>query len=327
MDILELDRELRSNQIRPGYLIFGEERHLVLTAKQNILKAVFKDTEPMPDVYAALQTPIGKILGSLKTPSLFGSYRCVVVEGADKFNKDVFEMLTDFLKKAPSQTVLILLADAFKATVLKKFPTTVGVVECKKLFPRQVAGWINIEMRGLGIPISREAAEFLVQWVGTDLGVLRQTLEMLVLYVGKRKIIQMEDVEVVAARSARKNIFDLTNAMGGKKAPEAIHWLKEIFDQGEEPVRVLGMMARHFRLLASAQEILVESGGGPSADFAKKLGVHPFFAKDYALQARYWSKSGWGKCFERLSVCDRALKSSRHKPQAVLEKLIWDLCS
>lgn len=327
MDILQLDKELRSNQIRPGYWLIGEEAHLVLTAKKHILKAIFKETKPMTDVYSAAQTPLGKILDSLNTPSLLTPHRCVVVEDAEKFKKEAIDALAAFFKKPPPQTFLVLLAEDFKAAALKKFPAAVGIVECKKLYPRQASGWVNMELRGLGVPISKEAADFLVEWVGCELGMLHQTLEQLVLYVGKRKIIQVEDVEAVAARSARKNVFDLTQAIGEQKPAQAIRWLQEIFDQGEEPVRVLGMIARHCRLLASAQAILAESGGAAPADLPKQLGVHPFFAKDYVSQARRWSKTGWPKCFERLALCDRSLKSSRNRPQIVLEKLIWELCS
>ena len=324
MDILTLDQELRSDKIRPCYLIVGEERHLALTAKKHILKTIFKEGAVSPDVFSAAKSSLAKIIDALKTPSMLTPWRCVVVEEADEFDKKDWEAFKNF--SIPPKATLILIAEKLTATVLGKLGPQVSVVECKNLYPRQVAGWINMTARDLGVPISQEAASFLVDCVGTDLGTLSQTLEMLLLYVGSRKIIQLEDVEVVAARSAQKNVFELTNAMGGKNPAQATKCLETILDQGEEPLRILGMIARHFRLLATAQEILAGSGGQMGPDFSKKLGVHPFFAKDYVAQAKRWKSNRWGKCFEALFECDSALKSSRHEPRAVLEKFIWELC-
>lgn len=321
MDILELDQELRSNKIRPCYLIAGEERHLALTAKKHLLKTV----ETVPDIFYAPQTTLPKILDVLKTPAMFTPWRCVVVEEAGHYKKKDWEEWKKELAKPLEKTVLILILDGFPAA-LKDLPPSFGIVECKKLYPKQVAGWINMEARERGVAISREAALFLVDAVGTDLGNLYQTLEMLTLYVGGRKIIQVEDVEIVAARTAQKNVFELTTAVGEKKPEQALKFLEAILDQGEEPLKVLAMIARQLRLLASAQEIVQAAGGVVPPDFAKKIGVHPFFAKEYAAQSKRWRQKGWSHCFESLLNCDVALKSSRHKPEAILGRLIWELC-
>ena len=202
-----------------------------------------------------------------------------------------------------------------------------SVVECKKLYPRQVASWLNMEVKNLGLALSREAAKFLVDSVGTDLGALSQALEKLFLSGSKKGLIQLEDVETVVANTAQRNVFELTNAIGEKKPQAAVGILENILDQGEEPLKALALISRHFRLLARAQDILAKTGGENSPDFARQLKVHPFFAKDYARQARTFKKGRWQNRFERLQACDRALKSSRLKPQFVLEKLIWDLCA
>lgn len=326
MNILELDQELRSNKIRAAYWLAGEERHLVLTAKKRILKTIFGDQEPMVDLFSARQTALAKILDTFKTPSLFAAWRCLVVEEADDFKKKEGEDLGIALSRPPEKAVLILISEKGPTAAVKKSLGVVCVVECKKLYPNQAVSWINIEAKDLNVPISREAAGFLVDCVGPDLGRLHQTLEMLALYVGKRKMIQLEDVEAVASRADQKSLFELANALGAKKPIVAVKCLGMILDRGEEPIKVLGLIARHLRLLALAQEIIGLGNAKTPPDFAQKLGVHPFFAKEYAVQSRQWNSQGWNKCFEKLLVCDAALKSSRHSPQATVEKLIWNLC-
>lgn len=325
MDILTLDKELRSGKIRPAYLITGEEDCLALFAKRHIIRTVFGEQKPSLDSFEAQRTAIGTLLDAYRTPSMFDPWRCLVVDSAEKFKPEDWEALIKVWQDPPPKATLILMATSVRATTTKKFPNAIAVVECKKLYANQAAGWLNLAARDLGVPIAQEAAGFLIDCVGTELGALQQTLEKLKLFVGGKRLITMEDVEAVAAKTAQKSIFDLTEAIGLKKPQAALKLLNRMEDQGEEPLHLLALIARHLRILAQTQEVLRQSQGRAPPDFAKRIGVHPFFSRQYLEQARFWPASRWAKQFSALNRCDLRLKSSRHKPYAVMEKLIWEL--
>lgn len=324
MDITLLDQELRSNRIRFCYAVYGPERYLVSTAKKAIRKAIFKEGPQIPDTFYAGSDSLHRILDHLRTSSLFASCKLVFVEEADKFKKKDWENLKEFLEEGMEKHTLVLVASSLKATEIKMLPKLAGLIECKKMYPRQVATWLNMEARELGLNLSKEAAHFLIDSVGTDLGELHQALEKLFLFVGARKLIQLQDVEIAVSQTAQRSLFDLANAVGDKKLGEAMALLSTILEGGEEPLRILALISRHFRLLAKAQEILGASKEHSEAYLAQALKVHPFFAKDYARQSRNFKKIFWGGCFKNLALCDRSLKSSRHPPKVILEKLILD---
>ena len=326
MDITQLDRDLRAKKIAHGYLLAGPERHLVLTAQRQILNAVFGDAPQSVDRFSFEKAKLAAVLDSLNTGSLLTPRKVVIAEEADRLKKADWEVLKNYLAKPNPQSVLILVAEAIKPGDLKSLSSKTTIVECKKLYPNQLPAWINMEAKNLGAQISQEAARFLGDLIGAELGAIHQALEKLLLFVGQRGLIQLEDVEKVIANTAQKNVFDMTNAIGLKKSTEALQFLNNILEQGEEPVRIFAMIVRHFRLLAKAQEVLAKNGPNAQPALAKELGVHPFFAKDYAVQAKRFRPRGWGKRFETLAESDRALKSSRLKSQAVLEKLILRLC-
>lgn len=322
MDILQLDQELRANKIRPCYVIAGPERFLALAARRQIVKAIFKDAPPTADFFQAFKHRLGEILDCLRTPSMFAPWRLVVVDEGEKFKKKDWEGIKKYLEGRPQKETLIVFTDSSKTDF--HLPSSAAVIECKKLYPRQVLGWLNMEASHQKIPISREAASFLVDCVGTDLGEISQTLQKLTLFVGNQRLINLQDVEKAVARTAQKNLFDLTNAIGRRELRSALKQLDQILDQGEEPLKTLALIARHFRLLARAQELLA---AGASADIARALKVHPFFAKDYVEQARHLPSGGWTRRFKALYACDKSLKSSRHKPNLILEKLVRTLCA
>ena len=327
MDVTQLDQELRSGKIRPCYLIVGAERHLALTAQKQILKTIFAEAGPSADRFQAGQTPLGKILDCLNTTALLSPWRVVIVEEGNEWKKKDWETIKEYFQKPPEKASLLILAESLGEATLKNIGNAVTLVECKKLYPRQVAAWINMEMRNANLHISQEAARYLAECVGTDLGVLNQAVEKLLLYIGERKLVELQDVEKVVANTAQRSVFDLTNAIGAKNIPQALQLLDRLLDQGEEPIKAFALIVRHFRLLARAQEILEKSGGNVGPNFARDLKVHPFFAKDYAVQSKHFKKEGWKKCFATLFACDRSLKSSRNPRQIILEKLIWELCA
>lgn len=325
MDILALDKELRAGKIRPAYLILGEEHFLARTAREQILQTVLGDARAAPDVYDAQKTAIGTLLDAYRTPSLLSPQRVLLVTSIEKWKKEEWETLAGVLQNPTPQACLILAGGSVKSPYLKKLPASAGVIECKKLYPRQAAGWLNMEARRLGTPLSEETAQFLIECVGTELGTLRQSLEQLKLFVGKKRLIQIEDVEAVAAKSAQRSVFDLAQAVGERRPERSIRLLRRMEEQGEEPLHLLALIARHLRLLARTQDIIGNAGGRLPPDFAKQIGVHPFFAKEYPTQARRWPAGGWRDVFRALRRCDWRLKSSRNKPYAVMEKLVWEI--
>ena len=113
------------------------------------------------------------------------------------------------------------------------------------------------------------------------------------------------------------------SALGEKKIGRASELLHHILGQGEPPVKVLTMVARHFRLLAKAQGLLRRKVS--KTEFAAGLKVNPFFAGDYAAQARKLNPIRWRALFQEIYQTDAALKSSKHKATTILEKLAWDL--
>ena len=323
MDITQLATELRGGKIRECYLIKGAESYLARTARQQILKAIFPSVKPEYDAFLAGQSGMEGVLDSLKTPSMFAPRRVVIVEEVQKLNKADFDAIGEACQNGISTATLILIGEGLKPAQHKNLPKSVAEIECKKLYSNQIPSWLNMEAKRFSATISREAAMLLLEAVGENLGELAQALEKLGLYVGEKKLIDVVDVENLIGVTGQKSIFDFTKALGEKKIGRASELLHHILGQGEPPVKVLTMVARHFRLLAKAQGLLRRKVS--KTEFAAGLKVNPFFAGDYAAQARKLNPIRWRALFQEIYQTDAALKSSKHKATTILEKLAWDL--
>lgn len=328
LDITALDAELRSNKLRPIYLVVGPEMHLRRTAVQMITQTVLGKDEDS----SAKKAFIGKearseaLYDALHAISMFTRHNFVVVRDGEKVPKDTLEMLTKYAV-APAEGA-VLLIDAEKLDGRSKFMRTMekgaAVVECKLLYANQLPSWINMEARRKGKKISMEAARFLGDMVGSDLGQLSQALERVSLYVGNRQLIELRDIEEAVVETAQRTVFELGDAIGSRKVDRAIAILSNLIEAGQSPVFILSMISRHVRILIKAREI--GNRVQDTREISRYLGVHPFFAKNYVTQANNFSAQELRRFFNALARCDRSLKSSRLPRERILEKLLFELC-
>lgn len=323
MNVVELAAELRGGKFRSCYLIKGNESYLMRSVRDQIIHALFPEGRPEIDIFHAEESGLAGVLDALRTPSMFCPHRVVLVEGAGELKKVDFDAIAAVVEKGISGATLILIGEGSSAASHKNFPKSGAIIECKKLYNNQIPGWLSMEAKRFGVTLSREAGQSLVDAVGENLGELALALEKLSLYVGDKKLIDLKDVEELIGVTGQKNIFDLCNAIGEKKGGRALGLIEGMLGQGEPPLKVLTMVARHFRLLTKAQDLLRRKVS--PTELASELGVSPYFAKDYVAQAGHFSSSSWKRRFHDLYWSDAALKASRHPKSVILKKLAWDL--
>ena len=131
-------------------------------------------------------------------------------------------------------------------------------------------------------------------------------------------------MEAAVGAVLSKTVFDFTDKVGEKNFKQAIGILDGLVLQGEPLVRLVFMIARHFRLLLLAHEGL--SDRLSEQELASRLGVHPFFVKDYLRQARKMTFESLRKIYRGLLACDRALKRSPLDPRYVVDQFLMQVC-
>lgn len=327
LDITDLDKELRQGAIRPLYAIVGAEHHLALSALRSIQDVVrAKGGDPSSAMtVSAREARADAILTALKTVPLLGGRPLVVIREGEILGKEMLEALAEYAGAPVAASTLVVVAEKIdgRSRFLQAVAKGGAVIECKPLYAEKVPSWINLEVRRQGRQISQEAARFLAEMVGGDLGQLSQAIERIILFVGDRRLLELGDVEEAIAETHQHTVFEFTDAVGTRRWPRALSLLKNLLDNGESPVMVLAMLARHFRILSKAKE--VTGRVADNAEMAKYLGINPFFVRNYTGQAKNFSKGELRGAFRLLARCDRELKSSRLGKERILEKALFSL--
>ena len=239
--------------------------------------------------------------------------RVILIREADKIRKGETDRLEPLLSSVPETTDLILVAEKpdSRTTFWKTVRTLAKVQEFLPLHPEKVPAWILEEASRAGLKISSEAARWLAEAVGNDLGVLFATLQKLSLMKKGGGVVTVEDAEAAVIPFSWKSVFDLTNAVGERDLPLALKLFRRMSAAGESPVGLLALLGRHFRILTKVCE--GETTGIP-------------YLRDYQAQGAGFKTEDLGRCRETIFQADWALKSSPIPDDLVFERLLMDLC-
>ncbi|HEX3032792.1 MAG TPA: DNA polymerase III subunit delta [Bacillota bacterium] len=346
MELAAVESSLKRGLVASVYLFFGEETYLrdslVENFKKTLLPAELGDFNL--DIMDGREASQGDIAANAGTLPFMAEKRLVIVQYADFFKASKKaqeeeaeeqpvavseEPLLQYLENPNPSTCLIFLVDGGvdKRKKLFKLVTKSGqVVEFPLLKGQALAGWVSQRADNLGRRISREAAGLLADTLGSHLGLLEQELVKLITYLGNTgDTIQVTHVEALMSGHREITIFQLVDAVGGKRFAQAMELVRELLFQGVTPFQITGMLARQFRLIWLAARYLEK--GHTEKQIAPSLGVHPFVVSKCLQQGRNFPRTQLRDAFKTLTEADYSMKSGQQDQSAAMEMMLIRLCS
>jgi DNA polymerase-3 subunit delta len=189
--------------------------------------------------------------------------------------------------------------------------------------PRDVRRWIADRAAQHGAQIEPGAARVLAERIGDNLTLVNVELAKLATYTNGQRPITADDVERLTPYSPEASIFKMVDALAQRDGRVALNLFQRLIDEGDEPLRILGMIARQYRLLIQMREYL--DGGRPAGSAAAALGVRDFVASKLAGQARQYSLDQLERIYRHLLQVDLSIKTGKMEPKLALEAFIGRL--
>lgn len=306
-------------------LIIGEEEFLAEEALARVVDRLLPPEERALnlDVLDA-STPIQELLVRLQTAPFFGPRRVVVVRRLEAMRDAEQEQLAAYLDgsdDAPTAAVFVARELDRRRRLFQVLKRRAEIIACRPLSPRDLPGWVADRFRAAGKRVAPGAAAHLVALAGGGLRDLAHEVDKVVAYVGDRPVVTPADVAAIASRLGEASIFTLVDAVGSGQMAAALRALHDILTT-HEPLQVLFMIARQFRLILRAHRLAGHTDPQATAD---RLGVPPFVARKVTEQARRFRAGQFPGIFAMLEEADRAIKSGS-PARLVLETLIVRLC-
>jgi len=325
--------------IAPVYLICGEEEYLQERLIGR-LKEVLLGPETGAFNYDELdgeKVSWGQVVASANTLPVFASKRLVLVKTPALFAPKKKESEETTANNRQEEALLKYLADPLASTCLVlwvKGPVNKGnkvvkatekagvLVEINALKGTELSNWLKEEARALGKVVEPAALEYIIFNGGSELRLLKSELEKMALYAGDGERITLDIARQLLTRTGEASVFVLVDGIGQKKGEPALLELRRLLAEGEPPVKILFMIARHFRQLLLAKEM--SHKGLNEKQIASELSAPPFVAGKLLRQAGNFSFDELENAMRHILECDVLIKTGS-PPRQELEALVLQL--
>lgn len=325
----EFYRQLRSNQIPPLLCLYGEESFLVKKAVTDLRQRVFPQGQDdfNDNQYFARDVKAEQLIDAAQTLPMFAQRRLVTVRDAQLLPAAEQEKLLPYLDDPAPETCLLFVADKIdsRRKLFQQFKKKGELVEFKPLAERDLPRYLQKLVNDKDIEISADALSLFCSMVSENLNEVHTELDKLITYLGSATLIDIKDVQAVVSRGRAENVFELGNAVGRGDVVAALTLINRLSAAGEAPLKILGLLVRHFRQLWKVRELSVQRCS--SRDIAAQVRV-PFFVVDGLVkQSGRFSRKDFMHAHQLFLETDLAMKSSGADVEALLDQLILSLAA
>jgi DNA polymerase-3 subunit delta len=312
---------------RPGSvpitLVLGEEE---LLADRAAAEAVATATEALGPGTSVEEVrggalPDGFAMG-LATASLFGGGRVVVVQDADALDQAARDALLGLAADPSPQVAVVLRAvgSGRQARFFKELQRHAATVTVPRLKPSERAGWLRAEVRRHGRKADEAAVTALLDTVGQDLRELAGAVAKLHVAVPPPAVLGAAHVAEYLSQTADRGVFELVDAVFAADAPTALDRLDALLAQGEEPIGLLGILARQLRLLLR----VADHQGAPASQVAQALGggVRDWQVERARRQARRFRPEDLRRALDVIAEADAEVRNGSLPDHRLLIELV-----
>jgi DNA polymerase-3 subunit delta len=255
-------------------------------------------------------------------------------------NADKQERLAAFIPKLGEKSCLVLLAGAedpskrrasgdgeSKKGVRPALTSAVKaggtVVSFAKLRSKDLAPLVAERVRASGIKMEPVTLQTFSRLIEAHPSLLDREIEKLATYTAGQPSVTLADVENITIKSAEDRVFPLIDAVAGGQPETAVRLLDDTFAASPKPenevLKVVSLMARHFRLLYQAKYLLTQPGVRSLDSVPEELRSslmeeqHPLSLSSWqkgkiATQAPQFTMEDLEKCLKRVLDCELAAK-------------------
>lgn len=213
---------------KPIYVLAGADPFLQLQKMGQIL-SLFPSDVSRAD-YDGEKAELAAVLDDLRTFTMFGGGKVVVVRAADDFVTRYRSQLEDYAEKPADSATLILRMDSLPSNqrIAKIIAKTGQIEDCNPPKPREVPAWITAHAKSAhGVGIRPDAAALLADLLGAELGRIDTELAKLAL-MSDGGTIDANHVASAVAFQRERQMWDMTNELAAGRAAEALRRWRQL---------------------------------------------------------------------------------------------------
>ncbi|MCD6163232.1 MAG: DNA polymerase III subunit delta [candidate division Zixibacteria bacterium] len=312
------------SKISRYYFFYGADRYSMMKKTHDLVNSVItKGFEEFDfDNFEGRGLDAALLINAASSPPFGSPLRVVLLRGIDKVSPKGLKLIENFIGSIPDYTTLVMLYNKEKVDKRKKFFKAIfsnknSCVEFKEPKPAAAAEYAEKYARKSGITINTEAAAYLVETVGCDIGRLEQELEKLSLYAGEKTELAIDDIALISGAGAIGTVPDLPEKLVLGDITGAIRLLHSLLATKESAGTIIFRLKDYFLNLNMAK-----LNNATAWSMQKYFKLFKKTAESLEMASRKLSYDCITNCLYIIYEGETALKSTGLKKDIVLMELI-----
>lgn len=329
----QLDTAFRHRNFKPLYFLYGEETFLMDELQEALIEHALAAHERdfnLDLVYGA-EAEAAAVLGLCSAFPMMAERRVVVVRNFEQLKEN--RLFIAYAEKPNPAAVVLLMCKGkpnLAAHPYRALKQHAAWGEFKPLYDNQMPGWVQRRVKSLGYEIEPQAVQMLADYVGTTLRMAVSEIEKLITYAGERRRLTADDVVRASGQTREFNVFELQRALGEGRHDDAQRIGERLLGQASntrgEALMIVSVLTGYFTKLWKLHACRAQRL--PEREMAQRVGISPYFIKEYLFSLRRFSQPSLEQAFAALLAADYELKGgSRRDERLVMTLLLRRLAS
>ena len=323
----DLSQSLKNGTIEPVYFLFGPEAYLRDRAARAIADEALRGTllrEFNESSFNLLTDDVRSAMAIAEQLPMMSDRRVVLIRNFSRVREADEEVLLNYLNRPVETSVLVFVTDDIdKRKKLAKSLMAGAAFEFQPLKANELQSWLRSRLKKLEVDIEPQAQQRILEMVTSDLHTLTNELDKLAAAALPSGRITLELVDQLISRSREHMNWELSDHLVAGNRRAALKTLRDLLDDGVEPVLLIGLIAGTYRRMAMARELL--SRGASPAEIFREVRMPPFKQTAYLSMLRGSDSKALARKIQRVAEADLAIKTSKATPRMQVEMLVCEL--
>lgn len=318
--------DIKNKNFKSCYLFYGEEDFLKESYRDRLIKAIFPEEDAMNFNRFSDDSKENQIMEAADLLPFFAEKRLVVAENTGFFAKST-EGLSDYLKNVPETTVILFVEkNVDKRNACYKAVDKSGLaVEFSLPSQADLETWVLGKLKKEGKSITRPALTEFIDRCGFSMESMDKELEKLICYCLDKEGIDENDVDSVCIPQVTANIWKMVDAVADKNPRAAYMGYQKLLLSKEDPLNILNLIERHFRLMLGAAEL--NARGYVPRQICSELGIQEFAVNNYLRQSKAFSRKIIMEMLDKMADVEMRAKTGKLRDFAAVEIIIAEYSS
>ncbi len=323
----QLETAFRHRNFKPLYFLYGEEPWFANQLQEVFLANVLSEHERAfnQDIVYGTDTETQAVMALCASYPMMAERRAIVVREFDSMKNN--RLFASYAASPNPQASVLLIcqgkpnASAHPYRALRDHAVW---AEFKTLYSNQLPGWVQKYVQASGRTIDAQAAGMLADLVGNNLSSAATEVEKLITFVGGRQALTVQDIVQATGQTREFNVFELQKAIGEGRRAEAVRiaerMLRHSAYRRSEAIMIVSVLSGYFTRLWKLGA--GKAAGVPESSLAGRVGVSPYFLKEYVSALKRMGMPFVEEAFKALLAADFELKGGAERDERLVLTLL-----